>query len=332
MEELNQTLTDISMPHRHITRPDRVYISTCVRLGIKHNVIAVALGFHPSTIGREIKRGNRPDGRYGVRFAQNRANYVRWKENQRFHKIKGHVDVEEGIGMKLSIGWSPEQIGDCFNLAHSTIYNYVYSNCKELKSLLPRCGDKYRKKPGTVIRCKARDKAKKRCISTRPKVINLRKRTGDWEGDTIVSCKKDLTRIITLVERKTKYVKACLVPNGESSTVQEAIVKIFSTLPKKRKYSITLDNGVEFSNHELIEKQAKTKIYFAHPYHSWERGTNENTNGLIRRFLPKKTKLSNVTPEELKYIVKLLNHRPRKTLGYQTPSDVFNKIAIGTRM
>lgn len=231
---------------------------------------------------------------------------------------------------KLRLGWSPEQIAGRLAkqyeviLSHETIYAWVYRTAPQLKICLRHKGTRYRHKRGTNARWLAREQAKRRWIDDRPLVVEERTRIGDWEGDTVVSS-LDKARILTYTERVSGFEIARMLPNGTALAVSTATIPIFLGMKATQRLSLTLDNGVEFSNYEYIEASTFMPIYFAHPYHSWERGTNENTNGLLRQYFPKKTALAHVTQGQLDQAVQLLNTRPRKRLGYRTPSEVFTK-------
>ena len=181
---------------------------------------------------------------------------------------------------------------------------------------------KYRRKRGTKQREHERELAKKRRIDERPEIINRRGRIGDFEGDTMLGRDKRV-RIVTYVDRKSGYLVSFLLPRMNAELLSTLTVQAFKKISKNKKKTITFDNGIEFSAWENIEKKTNMKIYFAYPYHSWERGTNENTNGLIRQYFPKKYDFNLISPKELDYVVQKLNNRPRKRLKFRTPKDVF---------
>jgi len=183
---------------------------------------------------------------------------------------------------------------------------------------------KYRRRYGTKIREKQREEAKKQRIDARPEIIEKRCRLGDWEGDTVVG-KRGSGSLITNVDRMSGYLIMDYVSKATAEAIKEKSVARFRNLPKRKKHSITYDNGTEFSDYELIERETKMNVYFAYPYHSWERGTNENTNGLIRQFFPKKSSFAAIVENDIKRVMRLLNSRPRKRLGYLTPFEVFIK-------
>ena len=229
---------------------------------------------------------------------------------------------------------SPEQIAGLLKqrrgtgvVCHETIYSWIYATRPDLKKYLRQRKGKYRRRGGTKKREQARELGKKRRIDERPMIVETRSRIGDWEGDTILSS-GSLHRILTYVERKSGYLIAVLIENGSADLVKEQTIAHFQNIPKSKRLTLTYDNGIEFSAHELIERALGMIVYFAHPYHSWERGTNENTNGLLRQYFPKKSSFSSLTQKDVNQAVRDLNSRPRKRLGYRTPGHVFKCCAL----
>ncbi len=212
-----------------------------------------------------------------------------------------------------------EQTNPELHIKQLTLKLELSKNLRQNKGLLNR----YRRRFGTRQRAKERDQLNKKRIDTRPEIVEARTRLGDWEGDTIVGGEKN-QHILTLVERKSRYLESRKLNKATAVETKNQIIDIFSTIPEDKKQSQTYDNGVQFSSYELIEEKTGVPLYFAYPYHSWERGTNENTNGLIRQYYPKKTPFNSVTQKDLDHVVKEINNRPRKTLGYLTPHEVFN--------
>jgi IS30 family transposase len=232
------------------------------------------------------------------------------------------------VTRRLAKYWSPEQIAGRLEyqtgqspVSHVTIYAFVRAH-PELKRYL-RIQKRYRRRQGTAQRQQIREASNRRSIDERPKVVNDRKRLGDWEGDTIVGTSKD--RTVTYAERRSGKAKALKVQGGPglSKNVSDQTVRSFRQLPREKRRTITYDRGTEFSDHEHIETNLSLKVYFAHPHHPWERGTNENTNGLYRQFFPKKTDFSKVTQAQLDKVTRLLNTRPRKRHRFRTPDEVF---------
>lgn len=311
------------MSHIHFTRDDRVKLSALLKVGVKKVKIAQVLRKDPSSIRREIERNS-----YNKKYLPRRAcKKSKERKTHRKKKIENDAWLKKYILEKLKLYWSPEQIAGRLRrkniiICHETIYGYIIRN-KKLKKYLRCQKGKYRRRHGTVPREKAREYGKKRWIGERPEVINQRARIGDWEGDTIIGLERT-KRILTHVERKTGYLIADFLPVVSAEIVAEKIASNFKKLPKEKRHSITYDNGTEFSAHESIEKKTKATVYFATAYHSWERGTNENTNGLLRQFFPKRSSFATVSQEDVDRATKLLNRRPRKRLGFSTPYEIFN--------
>jgi IS30 family transposase len=327
--------------HTKLTKEDRIEISTLLKSGrFTLSAIAKQIGKHKSTISRELSRNkDLINNTYNYSIAHTLSKERKAKANKLRSKIVLNGGVEEHIIAKLKTNWSPEQIAGRLkvksdtSLSHQTIYNYIYLYRPEWKKFLRILGSKgkYRRKYGTKIREKLREEEKKKRIDTRPEIIETRKRLGDWEGDTIVGLEKTI-HILTYVDRKSGFLLANKAEEATAEKIQELTLKAFQKIPKTKLKSITYDNGTQFAKHEDTEekiqkltKDKKFSIYFAYPYHSWERGTNENTNGLLRQYFPKKTLFKNITQKELDKVVNLINDRPRKRLNYLTPKEVFKE-------
>lgn len=324
------------MSYKHFTTKERFELSALLKTNrLSQKEIAKELSKSESAISREISRNNSEDDRYipGEAIQKTKERY--WLANQRFRKIENNEELEKYIISRLKKHWSPEQIAGRLKeknnqrtiIHHETIYQYIYNkNPKLIKYLRCKKG-KYRRRYGTKIRENRREKAKlaNRRIDKRPKIIEDRKRIGDWEGDTIVGEEKT-KHILTHVERKSGYLLADKLERATAEETAKKTIARFKKLPKKKRYSCTYDNGNTFAGYESTEKQLCMDIYFAYPYHSWERGTNENTNGLLREFFPKKTPFAKIRQRDIDQAVKLINNRPRKRLSYLTPHEVFNNI------
>jgi len=257
----------------------------------------------------------------------------RKSDERRFNarkKIKMVPALIKLIERKVLLEWSPEQISGWlkaetqFSISHERIYQYIWSDRHsggDLYTKLRRKGKKYyRRKNGKRYIGQLKDRLS---IDSRPQVVDKKSRIGDWEIDTIVG-KGHRGGVVTIVERKTKFTLAAQVNSLTSSEVIQASIKLLKPY-KDAVLTITADNGSEFAQHKKLAKALKTKIYFCHPYRSCERGLNENTNGLLRQYWPKKTELKNVEQREVKKVVKKLNQRPRKTLKYKTPEYLMKK-------
>jgi transposase, IS30 family len=321
------------MSYRHLSRDERNVIYRMRFLGHPDAEIARCLGCHRSTIGRECQRNAAPDGRYFAESAQTWAN-VRRRAHLRRPKT-GDPRLMAYVDDRLRQRWSPEQIAgrltahppadlEGLSISHTTIYRSIWSAPERAREFRPflRIASKPRRKPygkpsrqGQILG--------KRSIETRPAEANERRRLGDWEGDTIIG-KGHRGVVLTCVDRTSRYTLARKVEACASEPVAEQLQQTIRRLPEEKRQSLTLDNGREFARPLELEKKLQVPIYFAHPYHSWERGTNENTNGLLRQYLPKGSDLTEVTPAELAGYVRQLNRRPRKCLGFQTAFEVFH--------
>lgn len=338
------------MKYKHFTRDERVELGTLLKQKYSLRYIAYLLGKDVSSVSREISRNKDPvSGVYDYSYANRIATTKRRIALKLRSKIIIGSKLEEYIFEKLKLDWSPEQISgrlavqrDDLNLpivCYQTIYDHVYLNRPDWKKYLRiiNIKGKYRRQYGTKIREKIRqDKAKKR-IDTRPEIIEFRTRLGDWEGDTVVGDEKTI-HILTHVDRKSGYLLADKAEKITKEAIQELTIETFKKLPKTKVKSITYDNGVQFEKHQDTEHKLRSitenenfNIYFAYPYHSWERGTNENTNGLLRQYYPKKTSFKGITKKELDKVVNLINNRPRKRLNYLTPSEVFKNTGVALR-
>ena len=233
------------------------------------------------------------------------------------------------VEAKLLEKWSPEQIAGVLRsnnilISHESIYRHIWTDKKAgggLYTHLRRRGKKYNRRGAKT--------AGRGCIPNRvdiqkrPKIVEKKSRLGDWEGDTIIGAKQQGV-ILSLVDRKSKFTLLAKMNGKYADQVPDLIKQCFKRLPKKIiGHSITFDNGKEFSRHEQITKKTKLRCYFATPYHSWERGLNEHTNGLVRQYCPKKSNLTHYSDAEIQYVEDQLNNRPRKVLGYRTPREDF---------
>lgn len=246
--------------------------------------------------------------------------------SKRYCRINPWWKLEWFILEKIKNYYSPKQISGKWKLetreklSKDTIYRWVYSTHPELiKKYFRRKWKKYQHKRASKYQIMNR-----RMIDERPEIVNKRERIWDWEWDTVVWPKywsKEV--VLTNVERKSGYLISTKLKNWTAENVFNATKILFQDIPKDRKITMTYDNWREFAWHTLIEYTTKIMIYFAHPYHSWERWTNENTNGLLRQFFPKWTDFKNITEEELQYYVNIINHRPRERLWFLTPYEVF---------
>ncbi len=310
------------MAHHHFTPDDRVLLAKLKTAGLNNRSCARILRFHPSTIGRELKRGAAGTATgYSVRVANTHARTKRSVANQQHRKLDAQLG--DTIVRLLKQYWSPEQIANSVGVSHSTVYRWLWSQSKAFIASLQKYlrHKKLRRKYGTKRREKQRELLKKRWINTRPTTIDDRVNYGHWEGDTVQGNNRS-GYFVTLVERKSGYALVGHIPNKTKEAFRECSEQLLAPLPRHLKRTITLDNGTEMNDYEVLEKKTGAVIYFAHPYHSWERGCNENFNGLLRQFYPKNKDLKEINQKELDLTVNLLNTRPRKRHGYKSPVEL----------
>jgi len=312
------------MGHTQIRPADWLVISRMLRAGYSGAEIARALGKHPSAVNRHISQ-NGGRGRYDVREVRRQKHLRRIVAMRSIRVLRG--SLLRRMIQELKKHHSPEQISGLLalkgrSLAPSTIYRYITERAPQLKRYLRSEKGKYRRRRGTKIREKAREQAKKRRIDERPAVVERRGRLGDWEGDTVMGRDKRV-RIVTFVDRRSGFLVAFLLPKMNARLLTTLALKRFGRIPKTKQKTCTLDNGIEFSDWLRFEERSGMKVYFAYPYHSWERGTNENTNGLLRQYFPRTLDFNLIKPGELAHAVGRLNNRPRKRLGFRSPRQVF---------
>ena len=311
------------MNQKHITILERESIFKYLTLGYSKAKIATELARPRCTITREIKR-NTIDGEYSPFKAQNA--YQKRKANCGAKNILFNSILLIDIQEKLELGWTPEQIAgraksdNKYSVCFKTIYRAIKNNLlsSDILEFLPRKG---KVKPRNIQERRGTIPDKK-MIGERPKAADNRSEVGHYESDTIVG-KDHKGAIMTYVCRKTRFLIAELMPDRKAKTFNEATIENFKYIPKEYIKTFTSDNGKEFSGFKELEKELEVEAYFANPYHSWERGTNENTNGLLRRFFPKGTEFLKLTKEEVNKAVQKINNRPRKCLGWKTPQEEF---------
>lgn len=319
--------------YTQFTKETRIELATLLRAGHSFKECATQLGMRKSSVTREVARNTSDeDGRYTGAAAHARYLERRTRAKVSSVKIQNDPHLRQYISRRLRERDSPEQIagrisrtGTCQTISHESIYSWIFSEAPALKKQLRRIGTKgkYRRKRGTKKREEAREEGKIKRIDTRPAVVETRERIGDWEGDTIIG-KDKLKRLATSVERKSGYGLISKLDVVNMSTMHEALRGRFRTIPKEKRHTYTYDNGVELGQEDaMLERKIGMTVYRAYPYHSWERGSNENWNGLIRDFFPKGTDFATITNEEVKCVERNLNHRPRKRLDYLTPHEVF---------
>jgi IS30 family transposase len=313
----------VSAMATQLTMEERETISRMQATGESAAQMAYALGRHRSTIYRELSRNRAPQGYRAVTAHQ----MATQRRKQRL--LVGKMDrpeIRELVIGNLVQYWSPEQIagrsrlkfGTCL-VSHQTIYTWVQNdqNSKHWRQFLRHSG---RKRRGEERRGRI---PKQVTIKDRPKIVDQRKRCGDWEGDTMRGGGGCSEVIVTLVERKTGFMIAGKAKNRTAAAVGKRMIDLFARVPVDKRKTLTLDNGKEFATHAKVKAKLALPIYFARPYCSYERGTNENANGLLRQFVPKKSDLGQVSHQSLADYVDMMNDRPRKRLNYKTPSECF---------
>ncbi len=314
------------MKYHQITSEERYMLSALRRQGLNQSQVARALGRHRSSISRELRRNRSAwDGGYRpfVASHRTRARQSRSRRNRYFH-----ADDFRLVNRLLRKRWSPEQIAGhlrkdgALSISHETIYVHVWSDKAAGGNLYQhlRCASKKRRKRHNSYDSRGR-LAGKRHISERPASIETRRSIGHWEVDTVVGVgAKDC--VVTLVERKTGYAFIGKLSDRSKRGMSRQLRMLIRRAPSQFQ-TITSDNGTEFHDYASVEAATGVKFYFATPYHSWERGSNENFNGLLRQYLPKRTSQAGITQRDCDAIAKKLNTRPRKRLGYRTPEECF---------
>ena len=322
------------MQYRHLSILEREKIQELLWQKVSSRDIALVLGRSPSSVGREINRNLPLQHKYTPRVANERALKKR-KCRGRKLRLKSYF-IRRYVVDHLKLGYSPEQIAGRLSLeypkekiSHEAIYQYIYQQTNsygylktgyhDLRIYLKR---RHKKRQRKGMRKGQRIfKHKGFSIEVRPKEVEKRKTIGHWEGDSVVS-RKSKVGLNTLVERKTGLVLISKIQNGTSNITADTVISRLKDLPCK---TLTTDNGTENFSYEKIQEALQISCYFAHPYCSGERGTNENTNGLIRWYLPKGTDFATITNETIERVENALNNRPRKRLGWKTPLEVFNE-------
>jgi len=317
------------MKYEQLNAEERSVLAALRSLGMNQAQIGRVLGRHRSTVGRELRRNRAPyDGGYRAERAHQRAHARRYRSRR-----NSQFEAEQWARVEalLQEEWSPEQVAGYLRrrgelaISHETIYRHVWGDWKKggtLHAHLRGARKQCRKRYGTYDR---RGRlAGKRMIGERPAVVERRRQMGHWEIDTMMgeSLGESSDCILTLVERRTGYVLIGKLAARTAAEANRALLDLLESHPGRVR-TITADNGTEFHWYEQIEAVNPVRFYFATPHHSWERGTNENTNGLIRQYLPKGESLAGVTQSQCDTIADQLNHRPRKRHAYKTPHECF---------
>lgn len=313
------------MAHQ-LTIEEREFLSQMRCQRYSQAEIARRLNRSPSTISREISRNGHGGRYYSAWKAQAKAE-ARRRDRPLVRKLD-RLEVRDAVCRGLGDYWSPDQISGRLRKEHphephchmspQTIYTWIkqQGNRSQWEQFL-RFGGRRR------LRRDRRGKIPRTAeIDRRPAVVNRRNRFGDWEGDTIMGLGR-WSVLVTHVERKSGYLLAAKLSACKANEVNRASKRLFAKIPPRLRKTLTLDNGKEFAGHERLTQLTSLAIYFAKPYSAWQRGTNENTNGLLRQFFPKRTDFRQVSHHAVNHAVQLINDRPRKRLGYRTPNEVF---------
>lgn len=332
----NQTLRSKNMNYIHLTIEERACICKFKQMNMSLREIARILNRNVSTISRELKRNsfkasvNYSVTRYSPTFADRK-----YKERRiNCHRpLKTNIQTLNYIKNKIELHWSPDQIVNRYEEdkpikfpSISTIYRWIH-----LGYIPKTCIEKLRRKGKFKRPAETRGKFNiGKTIKRRPKEVYKRNTFGHWEADTVVSGKnnrelKSKYCFVTLAERKTRLYLIKWIPNRKEETVTNAIIELLKDYPKEAIKTITCDRGKEFAGWKKIEENLHTDMYFADPYCAWQKGTNENSNGLLREFYPKSMDLSKTNEKEVQDTLELLNNRPRKCINYKTPNELFNE-------
>jgi transposase, IS30 family len=316
------------MQYRQITSGERYAIAALRRRGLSLRAIARDLRRAPSTIAREVGRNRNKDGSYSAFKAchRSRGRRSRSRRNERVTP-----ETWELVERYLRLDWSPEQVAGflaaegLLRVSHETIYVHIWREKRaggELWRHLRQAGKQRRKRYGAYD---SRGRlAGKRHISERPPAVEARRELGHWEIDTVMGSEHGRNSVVTLVERATGYTLMGKLARHCAADATACCIALIGR-HAGRVLTITADNGTEFHSYAEIEAATGALFYFATPHHSWERGTNENTNGLVRQYLPKRQSMAHVTQDDCDAIAAKLNSRPRKRLGYKTPEECYAK-------
>lgn len=316
-----------NMSYKHLTLQERYQINA-YRYNKNQKEIAKIIGVHPSTISRELKRGLDSLGRtYYPVASQNKATKVQIEKSKRSN-LKLTDESIKLIKKYLLQEYSPEQIAATIKMnyqkeiSYVTIYKYIYINRLAEGDLYKQLRHKGKRRVKYASKRKSRiiDRVS---IHKRPEIVDTKTRLGDFEIDTIIGAGRK-GAIVTIVDRKSMYLKISIPCSKNSKIVASEIKRLLYPF-KKKVHTITTDNGLEFAQHKTIAKALKCDYYFCDPYSSWQRGLNENINGLIRQYIPKGSSFENITIKQIRHIEERLNHRPRKSLGWKTPYEVFHE-------
>jgi IS30 family transposase len=319
--------------YSQLTFEQRTEIKAYLKIGLSQSQIANLVGVHKSTISRELKRNTGLKG-YRPKQAQEKT------DTRRKSSVK-HVrftdEVKQQVLFYLKQDWSPEQISNYLSInedihiSHETIYQFIWTDKKSGGNLFEHLRWKHKKRKKRYGKNDRRGQIKDRVsIDDRPAIVDKKERIGDWEIDTIIGSNHH-GALVSAVERKSNFSCIRFVQKKEAKLVANAIIDMLAPY-KNQVLTITVDNGKEFAMHKAIAERLEADVYFAHPYSSWERGLNEQVNGLIRQYFPKKSSFKNISENDTNFVENRLNNRPRKKLNFQKPINIFSNsvVALGT--
>jgi IS30 family transposase len=327
------------MPYTHLTLIERELLAREAAAGQSASAIGRLLGRHRTTITRELKRNSLAcpggSGRFYLASDAQSHSELRRANAPRPHKLE-HEELRQEVDRRLRAAHSPEQIAGALrveypedpamHLSLESIYGFVHQDYRQGGKLYLHLRQRRPKRRPRCCKRKSRI-PNRRSIHHRPPEVQARSQAGHWESDSVVGVGG---RIITHVERSSGFVLTRLVPDGTSRQLNNATVRAFADLPEELCRSLTCDNGSEFAGHEALSRRSGLQIYFADPHSPWQRGLNENTNGLLRQFFPKGSDFTRVSPQRLAWATWLINNRPRKRLNYQTPAALLLKLRAQT--
>lgn len=319
------------MPYHHLSATERGELQALWKQGKSVASIARALGRHRATVWRELRRNSVPARRYDAQRAQQR--YQTMRRDSRRTPSLSYLPLWQYVFDKMTQGWSPEQIAGRLRLdfpdqprmrvSVETLYRSLYRDERLRHALLGYLRRRHPRRRKRGQRTPTRPFIPNRVsIEARPLEVERLERYGDWEGDLLVGAHQQ-GAVLTLVERKSLLLRAARLDSRNARGVADAVIGLLRPVPTDWTRTLTFDNGTEFYHHQRIATALGLDIYFAHPYAAYERARNENTNGLLRQYLPKNTRFTHLTAQQLSAYVQELNDRPRKTLGYRTPNEVF---------
>ncbi len=328
------------MSYHHLSLQERYVIHHLKLIKLSHREIGRRLGRHHTTIGRELARNgpSRPDlAPYWHEAAQHRCEERRRRPRHR--RRAEHGRLRRYVFRRLGRDWSPEQIAGRLRLDHAgearmrisaeTVYQWAYDDAAAGGALYHHLRRAHRKRRRQKRYGTGRGRLPGALgIALRPDIVDPRTRFGDWEADTVEGAKGS-GGVASHVERKSRYLLTAKLADKTAATFAEQTIRAFRRIPRRCRHTLTADNGKEFARFKQIEMRTGLDVFFADPYAAWQRGSNENTNGLLRQYLPKGTDFRAVSSDQLENVTKLLNHRPRKCLGYRTPHEVFMEACRG---